>query len=101
VYVFQSVKYGLKRHKTWFDAKCLHFLDQRKQAKMQCLHYPNHSNVDNLNNIRHQASRHFRNKKKEYLKAKIDELEINSKKRIETCTGATNILRMFTSLELI
>ena len=37
------------------------------------------SNVDNLNNIRREASRHFGNKKKEYVKAKIDELETNSK----------------------
>jgi len=33
---------------------------------------PSQSNVDNLNNIRCEASRHFRNKKKEYLRAKID-----------------------------
>ena len=64
VYVFQSVKYELKQHKPWSDAKCLHFLDQRKQAKMQCLQYPNHSNVDDLNNVRHQASRHFRKKRR-------------------------------------
>ena len=101
VYVFQSVKYKLKQHKPWFDAKYSHFLDQKKQAKMQCLQYPNHNNVDNLNNVKHQTSRNFRNKKKEYLKAKIDELEINNKKRRETSTGATNILRMVTSLELI
>ena len=25
----------LKGHKPWFDEECLHFLDQRKQAKMQ------------------------------------------------------------------
>ena len=37
------------------------------------------SNVDNLNNLRRDASRHFRNKKKAYLKAKIEELETNSK----------------------
>ena len=55
------------------------FLDQRKQAKVQWLQDPNQSSVDNLNNVRHEASRHFRNKKKEYLKAKIDELETNSK----------------------
>ena len=35
--------------------------------------------VDNLNNVWHGAGRHFRNKKKAYLKAKIDELETNSK----------------------
>jgi len=46
---------------------------------MQWLQNPNESNVDNLNNIRCAASRHFRNKKKEYLKAKIDELKTNSK----------------------
>jgi len=37
------------------------------------------SNVNNRNSVRCEASRHFRNKKKEYLKAKIDELETNSK----------------------
>ena len=37
--------------------------------------------VDNLNTVRHDASRHFRNKKKAYMKAKIEELEANSKIR--------------------
>jgi len=40
---------------------------------------PSQSNVDDLNNIRREASRHFRNKKKAYLKAKIDELKTNCK----------------------
>jgi len=39
----------------------------------------NQNNADNLSNVRHEASRHFKNKKMEYMKAKIDELEINSK----------------------
>jgi hypothetical protein len=46
---------------------------------MQWLQDPNQGNEDNLNNIRREASRHFRNKNKEYLKAKIEELETNSK----------------------
>jgi len=46
---------------------------------MQWLQDPNKSNVGNLNSIRCEASRHFRNQTKEYLKAKIDELETNSK----------------------
>jgi hypothetical protein len=54
-------------------------LDQRKQAKMQWIPDPSQSNVDNLNNARRDASRHFRNKKKVYLKSKIEELETNSK----------------------
>ena len=41
--------------------------------------------------------------KKGYLKAKIEELETNSKikKILETCTGASLILRKVTSRELI
>jgi hypothetical protein len=48
---------------------------------MQWLQNPNQSNVDNLNNVRCEVSRHFRNKKKEYLKAKLNELETNSKNK--------------------
>jgi len=65
------------------------FLDKRKQAQMQWLQDPSQSNVDNLNNVRREASRHFRNKKKEYLIAKIEELETNSKiKILRICIGA-------------
>ena len=46
---------------------------------MQWVHDPCQSNVDNLNSVRREVSRHFRNKKKEYLRAKIEELEANSK----------------------
>jgi hypothetical protein len=35
-------------------------------------------NEDNLNNVRREASRHFRNEKREYLKDKINELVRNS-----------------------
>jgi len=46
---------------------------------MKALQDPNQSSVDNLNNVRRKASRHFRNNRKEYLKAKIYELGTNSK----------------------
>jgi hypothetical protein len=39
------------------------------------------SNGDNLDNVRREASRHFRNKNMEYLKDKINELAMNSKKK--------------------
>jgi flagellar basal body rod protein FlgC len=39
---------------------------------------PSQSNIENLNNVRRDASRHFRNKKKVYLKAKIEEFETYS-----------------------
>ena len=69
---------------------------------MQWLQDPNHSNVDNLNNVRREASKHFRNKKKECLKANIDEPETNSKIKIsETSVGTPRYLGRVTSLELI
>jgi len=46
---------------------------------MQRIQDPSRSNVDNLNNVRRDASRHFRNKEKAYLKAKIEKLETYSK----------------------
>jgi hypothetical protein len=38
-------------------------------------------NGDNLNDIKREASRHFRNKKREYLKKKIDEHVPNSRNK--------------------
>jgi len=46
---------------------------------MQWMHNPSQTNLDNLNTVRRDISRHFSNKKKTYLKAKIEELETNSK----------------------
>jgi len=53
-----------KQHKPWLDEECLGFLDQRKQAKMQWIHDPSKKNVDNLNNVRCDDSRHFRKKRR-------------------------------------
>jgi hypothetical protein len=38
-------------------------------------------NVDNLNSTRLEASRHFRNKKREYLKDRMKELATHSKNK--------------------
>jgi len=46
---------------------------------MQWIQDPIQSNVDNLKNVRREVSRHFRNKKKAYMRANIEELETNSK----------------------
>jgi hypothetical protein len=55
---------------------------------MQWLQDPSEMNGDNLNNVRCEVSRHFRNKK-DYLKDKINELAIYSKTKrtiiSETC----------------
>jgi len=49
---------------------------------MQWVQDSSQSSVDDLNNIRREASRHFRNKEKAYLKAKIEELKTSSKIKI-------------------
>jgi hypothetical protein len=52
---------------------------------------PSRSNVDNLNKVKRDASRHFRNIKKAYLKAKIEKLGTDSKikKILGTCIVAS------------
>jgi hypothetical protein len=71
----------LKKYKPWFDEGCSDLLDQRKRAKLQWLQDSSEINGDNMNSIRRKTSRHFRNKKGEYLKDKIDELATNSKNK--------------------
>jgi hypothetical protein len=66
---------------------------------LQWLQDPSEINWDNLNNISRKASRHFRIKKRQYLKDKIDELATNSKHKniidlyrgINKFNGVTNL----------
>jgi hypothetical protein len=51
--------YELKKHKPG----CSELLDRRKQAKYKWLQDPSEINRDNLNNIRREASRHFRKRR--------------------------------------
>jgi hypothetical protein len=51
------------------------------EAKLQWLQNPSEVNEDNLSDVQWEASRHFRNKKREYLRDKINELESNSKNK--------------------
>jgi hypothetical protein len=73
--------YELEQHKPWFDEECSQLLDQRKQAKLQWLQDPSEINGDNLKNVRRETSRHFRNKQREFLKGKINELAMSSKNK--------------------
>jgi hypothetical protein len=65
--------YELKNHWPWFEEG-----NKKKQAKLQWLQDPSEINGDNLNNIRQEASRHFGNKMRKYLKDKMNELALNS-----------------------
>ena len=67
--------HGLKQNKPYFDEECLGFLDQRKRAKMQWVDDPSQRNVDKMNN----GKQNFGGKTMAYLRAKIEELETNSK----------------------
>jgi len=71
----------LKQHKPCFD-EVSRLLDQRKQAKIQWLRDPNQSNVDNLNNVSRDASRHFSKEKKENLRAKMMNMKITLRSKI-------------------
>jgi hypothetical protein len=68
----------LKQHKSWFDEEYSKLLDKRKQVKLQYLQNSSQTNGDNLNRVRHKTGRTFRNKRQEYLKEKINEIETNS-----------------------
>jgi hypothetical protein len=48
---------------------------------LQWLHDSSEINGVNLNNVRHEAIRYFRSKKRENLKDKISELAMNSKNK--------------------
>jgi hypothetical protein len=71
----------LKKHKSWFEEGCSKLLGQKKQAKLQWLQDPSEINTDKLNNVRCEGSRYFRNKKREYLKDKINEVALNSRNK--------------------
>jgi hypothetical protein len=78
--------FELKKHKPWFDEGCSKLLDQRKRHKLQWLHDPSEIKGDSLNNLRREASRHFRNKEKEYLKKKM-----SLQRLVRTRTSETSI----------
>jgi Ribonuclease G/E len=70
-----------KHRKPWFDQECSKLVDRRKEAELKLLQGPSDANEDNLSDVWREASRHFRNMKREYLKGKINELESSSKNK--------------------
>jgi hypothetical protein len=66
---------------------------------LRWLQDPNELNGDNLNDVRRETSRYFRNKKREYMKDKINELAMNGKNKnirdlyrgLNEFKGATNV----------
>jgi hypothetical protein len=64
-----------------FEREYLKVVDQMKQDKLQWLQDPSEVKEDNLSDVRRVDSRHIKNKKRQYLKDKINETEIKSKNR--------------------
>ncbi|KAJ4441255.1 hypothetical protein ANN_11109 [Periplaneta americana] len=79
--------YETKKKKPWFDEDCCMVVERRKQAKLKFLQDPVEEKRDNYFNERREASRTLRNKKRGYLKEKLNEL--NADDRI----GAEEALR--------
>jgi hypothetical protein len=73
--------YELMKHKPWYDKGCSKLLYHRKPSKLQLLQDPSEVNGENLNNVRCEARRHFRNKERECVKYKINELAMNIKNK--------------------
>jgi hypothetical protein len=91
----------LKQKEPWYGEECLGFLDQTKQPKMQWIQDPIQSNADNLNYVKHEVSRHYRNKIKVYMELKLRNLKLTVRpKTFGTCIGASMTLRG-TSLDVI
>jgi hypothetical protein len=70
----RSICHGLTKD---FKNYCI----KGKKVKLQWLQNTSEVNGDNLNNVRSETSRHFRNKKRKYVKDKINELATNSKNK--------------------
>jgi hypothetical protein len=62
---------------------------------LQWLQDPSEINGNNLNNVRPEASRNFRNEKREYMRNKINELATNGKKKNikDLCRGVNEFKR--------
>jgi hypothetical protein len=80
--------HNLKYNKPWFDDECSKLIDQQKQAKLRWLQNPSQINGDNLKNLRYEASKIFRNQRREHLKTKLMSLRLIIKKVLEICTEA-------------
>jgi hypothetical protein len=54
-------------HKQWLGKGCSKLVDGKKQAKRQWLQGPSEVNENKLINVRREAIKHFREKKRECL----------------------------------
>jgi hypothetical protein len=63
----------------WFNEKFSQLGDRRKKDKLRWLKDPSEAYEYNLRELRREASGHFRQKKREHIKYKINDQESNRK----------------------
>ncbi|KAJ4426281.1 hypothetical protein ANN_27093 [Periplaneta americana] len=73
--------YETKKKKPWFDKDCCMVVERKKQAKFKFLRDPVEANRDNYFNKSREANRRLRNKKRDYLKEKLNDVETNNKNK--------------------
>ena len=73
--------YQVQKKKPWLDDDCSNVVERRKQAKMKFLQDPTQLNRDNYHTERRETSRTLKNKKRDYLKGKLTEINTNSKNK--------------------
>ena len=57
------------------DDDCSNVVERRKQAKLKFLQDPTQLNMDNYHTERREINRTLRNKKRDYLKGKLSEID--------------------------
>jgi hypothetical protein len=76
-----KVSLELRQYTLWLDEGGSELLDQRKRAKLQWLQDLSQIHLENLNSVRYEASKHFKNKTKDYRKDKINGLTTHSQNK--------------------
>ena len=83
------------RNKPWFDEECSELANKRKQTKLLWLQSPNNQTAEDFSNVRRDTGGSFRKKKRNYMKAKVNKLEENSKnKNIQEMYKGVNEIKM-------
>ena len=76
-----EVIFETNRNKPWLDEDCSELANKRKQTKLLWLQNPNNQTADDFSNVRRDTYRIFRTKECDYMKAKVNKLEENSKNK--------------------
>jgi hypothetical protein len=69
------------RNKPCFNQECSELANKRKQTKLLWRQNPNGQTAEDISNVRRDTCKTFRKNKGDYMKAKVNKLEENSKNK--------------------